>query len=203
MAKVKKLKPLTADETKKVESAFSNMGLSVKQTKNNPYIFLDDLDKCHQFCTLVLGEATIKKNHMSKAQCQPRAERIIRAWNQEDVPADLDVKKDRYVEPKQKKEKKAMPVGAAKKNQEKDVLDGFPFDKHFTKRGIIYTICTLLHKKPQSKQELLAELTKRFPEHTEGSLTTTIGINLSALQKRIGKRITKTKDPKRGTLYGF
>lgn len=201
----KKLPELTPAEVKKIESAYEKMGYDIKRPSFNPFVFMDDLEKTRQFCGLVQGpEAVAKGGQERLGRYQARAEKFIRAWKQLEIPADLDVKNETYkdVSPKPKKET-TMAVGAAKKAQEKEKLDGHPFDKHFTKRGIAYRICCLLHDKPISKDEILAKLVKEFPDRDESGLVTNISVELSQLQKRIGKRVKRTEDEKRGRLYSF
>lgn len=201
----KKLPQLTPAETKKVEDAFAKMGYDITRPSFNPFVFMDDQEKTRQFIGLVQGQEAVAKGGVERLQrYQARAEKFIRAWKQLEIPGDLDVKKEAYkdVPPKPKKET-TMAVGAAKKAQIKDKLDGHPFDKYFTKRGIAYRLCCLLHEKPHTKDELLDKLKKEFPDRDESGLATNISVELSALTKRIGKRVKRTEDEKRVRLYSF
>ncbi len=53
-----------------------------------------------------------------------------------------------------------------------------------------------------SKQEILATLTAKFPTRDPIGMSTTVGIQLSRLQKTAGK-IISYKDAARGRVYGF
>lgn len=195
---------ITAEEFKAVEDAFRKMGFNPsKGASFNAYGFLDDKEKCREFVGYVQGADAVKRTDAAYMERYAvRAEKFIRAYKGAEIPADLDVKNERVVQPK--KEKTEMARGNAKKMQEKDKLDGHPFDKHFTKDGVIYRICVLLHDgKGYSKAELAEKLHKLFPERKLEALATTVSVQVCQLQTRIGKRIKTSKDEKRGTVYNF
>ena len=69
--------------------------------------------------------------------------------------------------------------------------------------GIIGTLKqALTDPKGTTKQEVLTTLTAKFPTRDPIGMSTTVGIQLSRLQKTAGK-IISYKDAARGRVYGF
>ena len=130
-------------------------------------------------------------------------------------------KKSAESAPKTKKEAKVKSVKTTKAATKPALVvnESEPkwFSK-FTRKGITFRMCQLLHRVEgenmhggeknakitgATKAELLEDLTASFPAHDPKSLLTSINIEVSYLQKRLGKKITRTEDAKRGMVYSF
>ena len=74
----------------------------------------------------------------------------------------------------------------------------------FSGPSIVRTIAVLLHREGgASRAEILAILKDTYPSHEEKSLASHINSELSSLQKRLKKKISKKKDVVRGIVYSF
>jgi hypothetical protein len=69
--------------------------------------------------------------------------------------------------------------------------------------GVIGTLRQMLQRpEGATKKEVLASLTEKFPERDPIGMATTVGIQLSRLQKAHGKIVSR-KQGERGLVYGF
>jgi hypothetical protein len=69
--------------------------------------------------------------------------------------------------------------------------------------GIIGTLHqALLTERGTTKKEILATLIEKFPDRDPIGMATTVGIQLSRLQKKHGKIVSRKQDP-RGLVYGY
>lgn len=98
----------------------------------------------------------------------------------------------RAAELKAKREKKAADLAARKAaNAEKRA------------NGVIGTLHQMLQaERGATKKEVLAALTEKFPDRDPIGMATTVGIQLSRLQKKHGKIVSR-KQGERGLVYGY
>lgn len=88
----------------------------------------------------------------------------------------------------------------------------------FSRRGIAFRMAVLMHRKSgrliageekksdvtgASKKEILADLVRKFPERDADSMSNNVNIEVSALQRRLGKKVERIEDEKRGLVYSF
>ena len=217
-------------ETSEVELALIKMGISQKDISSGKDLlrFLDDQDRCRTFCGYLQGEDAIKRSDPTfMERYQARAERLIREFASMPMHKQLDTKNERYVDDmakssaKKKTAAKEVTVKTTKTAPKPKLVatEGEPkwFNK-FARRGIAFRMAVLLHRAKDepipgeskaskldgaTKAELLEDLKSSFSDHAESSLANNINVEISALQKRIGKKLARIEDPKRGLVYKF
>jgi hypothetical protein len=70
--------------------------------------------------------------------------------------------------------------------------------------GVIGTLHqALLRPAGVTKKEVVAELTAKFPDRDPIGMTTTVGIQLSRLQKKNGKIVSRKQPNRDGLVYGY
>jgi len=223
-------KPATQFEPMQVTRALEELGIPKRDIHDGKNLlrFIDDQEKCRKFCEVLQGPSAVVRDDATFMQrYQARAERVIRAFNNMPIPSDLDINKETYKETTmakaatKKKDPKAAPAEGKTKRAPKLVLigEGEPsWYKKFARPGVIFRMAQLLHRvegEPvfgetknskvtgATREELLADLTSSFPEKEPSSLKTTIESELSSLQGRLGKKIIRVDDEKRGKVYNF